>query len=78
MKELRSPEQEALARELADAISEVTREELLDIARTLVDAEPATLFGQTEFKIRDLAHKIAAKAYERHLAQKKLATRPPA
>jgi hypothetical protein len=65
------------AKELAAAIAEVSEEELLEIARTLVDAEPADLFGATEFKIRDLAHRIAAKAYERRLAQKKSATRPP-
>jgi hypothetical protein len=78
MKEVRTMEQQAQARELAAAIAEVSEEELLEIARTLLEAEPADLFGATEFKIRDLAHKIAAKAYERRLAQKKSATRPPA
>jgi hypothetical protein len=29
------------------------------------------LFGQNEFKIRAIAHKIAAKAVEQHLAGKK-------
>jgi len=77
MSEPRSAEQEAQARELAQAIAEVTEEELLDIARTLVDAEPAALFGPTEFRIRDLALRIAAKAYQQRLAQKKTATRPP-
>lgn len=71
MKESRTPEQEAQAKELAAAISELAEEELLEIARTLLDAEPANLFGATEFKIRDLAHRIAAKAYEQRLAQKK-------
>lgn len=78
MKGPRSSEQEAQARELAQAIAEITEEELLEIARTLVEAEPADLFGATEFKVRELAHKIAAKAYERKLAQKKSATSPPA
>jgi hypothetical protein len=78
MKEARTAEQEAQAQELAAAIAAVSEEELLEIARTLVDADPASLFGQTEFKIRDLAHRIAAKAYERRLAQKKSATSPPA
>lgn len=77
MQEARTADREAQARELAAAITEVTEEEMLEIARTLVDAEPASLFGATEFKIRDLAHKIAAKAYERRLAQKKSATTPP-
>jgi hypothetical protein len=78
MKESRSADQEAQARELAAAITEASEEELLEIARTLVDADPASLFGQTEFKVRELAHRIAAKAYERRLAQKKSATSPPA
>lgn len=62
---------------MAEAIAEVTEDELLEIARVLVDAEPAALFGQTEFRVRDLAHRIAAKAYERHLASKKTATTAP-
>jgi hypothetical protein len=78
MKEPLSTEQEAQARELAQAIAEASEDELLEIARTLVGAEPAALFGATEFKIRDLALRIAAKAYERRLSQKKTATRPPA
>ena len=77
MKGPRSAEQEAQARELAAAITEVSEEELLEIARTLVEADPASLFGATEFKIRDLALRIAAKAYERRLAQKKSATAAP-
>ena len=73
-----TPEREAQARELAAAIAESTEQELLEIARTLIEAEPETLFGDTEFKIRDLALKIAAKAYEQRLAaQKKTATNPP-
>jgi hypothetical protein len=75
--EARSAEQEARARELAQAIAEVTEEELLEIARALVEAEPASLFGATEFKVRALALRIAAKAYERRLAEKKTATSPP-
>jgi hypothetical protein len=78
MEQSRSADQEAQARELAAAITEASEEELLEIARTLVDADPASLFGQTEFKVRELAHRIAAKAYERRLAQKKSATSPPA
>jgi hypothetical protein len=74
----RSAEQEAQARELAQAIAAATQDELLEIARTLVEAAPASLFGATEFRVRDLAHRIAARAYEQHLAQKKSATTPPA
>jgi hypothetical protein len=74
----RSAQQEAQARELAQAIAEASQEELLAIARALVEAEPASLFGATEFRVRDLALRIAAKAYEQRLAQKKSATTAPA
>jgi hypothetical protein len=78
MKETRTADQEAHARQLAAAITEAAEEELLEIARTLAAADPASLFGATEFKVRELAHRIAAKAYEQRLAQKKSATSPPA
>jgi hypothetical protein len=77
MPEPRSAEQQAQARQFARELAQVGEEELLEIANTLLDAEPAALFGATEFKIRDLAHRIAAKAYGRRLAQKNSATTPP-
>ena len=73
-----SPEQEADAKVLAQAIREAAADEIDELARTLVSADDAHLFGENEFKVRDLAHKIAAKAFEQHLAQKKTATRAPA
>ena len=74
----RSAEQQAQARELAQAIAQVSEEELLEMAHTLLEAEPAALFGATEFRVRELALRIAAKAYEQRLAQKKSATTAPA
>jgi hypothetical protein len=64
MQEPRSVEQEAQAHELAQAIAAATEAELLEMARLLVASEPAALFGSTEFQIRDLALRIAAKAYQ--------------
>ncbi len=72
-----TPTRQDQVQELAAAIAEFSQDELVQMAQLLVDAEPATLFGATEFKIRDLALKIAAKAYEKRLAQKKTATNPP-
>jgi hypothetical protein len=72
-----TPERQTQVRELAAAIAEASERELLEIADALLDGEPESLFGDTEFKIRDLALKIAAKAYEHALAQKKTATNPP-
>jgi hypothetical protein len=73
-----SPEKRADAQALAQAICEATQAEFEELARTLLDTDDAHLFGSTEFKIRDLAHKIAAKAIEQHLARKKTVTKGPA
>ena len=69
--------QEAEARQLAEAIARAAADELLHLARTLVAAGPASLFGATEFQVRDLLLQVGAKAYEQHLAQKKSATTAP-
>jgi hypothetical protein len=78
MKPALSAEQEAQAQALADAIAEAAREQFLEIARTLVGSDPAALFGATEFLIRDRVLRVAATAYEQHLAGKKTASRAPA
>jgi len=72
------PEKTAEAQALAQAIRQAIDAEVEDIARTLVNTDDRHLFGANEFKLRDLAHRIAAKALEQHLAQKKTATRAPA
>ena len=73
-----SPERLAEAQALAQAIREATAAEIDELARTLVTTADGDLFGATEFKVRDLAHRIAAKAFEQHLARKKTATQAPA
>jgi hypothetical protein len=78
MQEALSPAQEAQAQQLAQAISRAAQDELLQVARLLVVSSDATLFGPTEFKVRDLILRVAAKAYQEHLGQKKTATRAPA
>lgn len=72
MQEALTANQEAEARELAQAIAEAAEADLLEIARTLVGSTPANLFGANEFKIRDIILRVAAKTYEQHLSQKKL------
>jgi hypothetical protein len=78
MSEALSAAQEAEAQLLAERVTDAAQEELLQIARTLVASSPGTLFGATEFKVRDVILRVAAKAYEEHLAQKKTATTAPA
>jgi hypothetical protein len=73
-----TPEQEALAQDLLDALRNGTDDLLTQIARTLAGTTDATLFGDTELKLRDIAHRIAARAYELHLREKKTATTGPA
>jgi hypothetical protein len=67
-----TPEQEAEARALAAAISQATSDDLLALARLLVSKPSHQAFGQTEFQLRDLVHRLGAKSLELFLAEKKL------
>jgi len=78
MKEALPAAQEAEARQLAQEIATAAADELLQLARTLVAGGDSSLFGATEFKVRDILLKVGAKAYERRLGQKKTATTAPA
>lgn len=73
-----SPELEAQAQELLARLRPQADEELLALARLLVSKEDRELFGETEFEVRDIVHRLGAKAYTVHLAEKKTATRAPA
>ncbi len=71
------PEKDAEIRDLARAIREAVDAEINDPATDLASTDDAHLFGANEFTIRAIAHRIAAKAVERHLAGKKTATKAP-
>jgi hypothetical protein len=71
------PEKKAEIEDLSRAIREATDEEIEELAANLLGTDDAHLFGDNEFKIRAIALKIAAKAYEQHLARKKTATKGP-
>ena len=72
-----SPEKQAEIKGLAEEIRKAIDAEIDELATNLATTDDAHLFGQNEFKIRAIAHEIAAKAVERHLAAKKTATRAP-
>src|SRR5512135_3241055 len=72
-----TPEKQAEIEDLTRAIREAVDAEIGELAANLATTDDAHLFGQNEFKIRALAHKIAAKALEQHLARKKTATKAP-
>ena len=65
------PEKKLAIEDLSQAIRVAVDEEIGELAANLLSTDDAHLFGDNEFKIRALAHKIAAKAYEQHLARKK-------
>jgi hypothetical protein len=71
------PEKQAEIEDLTRAIREAVDAELSELAANLATTDDAHLFGDNEFQIRALAHKVAAKAIEQHLARKKTATRAP-
>ena len=71
-----SPELEARAQELAARIRTRSADAILDMARRLVATTDDTLFGDTEFALRDSALGLVADAYACHLPQK-VGTPPP-
>jgi hypothetical protein len=73
-----TPQQQAEIEDLSRAIREAVDAEIDELAANLTTTDDAHLFGDNEFKIRALAHKIAAKAVEQHLARKKTVTKAPA
>lgn len=72
-----SPDRKAEIEDLSQAIREAVDEEIEELAANLLSTDDAHLFGDNEFKIRSIALKIAAKAFEQHLARKKTATTGP-
>jgi len=77
MSEPLSPEQEAKAQELAARIKARSADAILEMARRLVATTDETLFGDTEFALRDQAQGIVADAYACHLPQKAATPLPP-
>jgi hypothetical protein len=67
---------EKKARELAARIRSRSEASILEMARRLVSTTDETLFGATEFALRDQAVGLVADAYNEHL-EKKAATSPP-
>lgn len=72
------PEKQAEVDDLARAIREAVDAAINELAANLATANNAYVFGDNEFRIRALAHKIAAKAIEHRLAQEKTYTKAPA
>jgi hypothetical protein len=66
-----TPEQEAEAQRLYEAIQQAFLDEARQTARLLASKDDRHLLGQTEFDLRDRAHRLAAKALESALQGRK-------
>ena len=71
------PEKRDEIEDLEQAIREAIDAEISELAENLATSDDAHLFGANEFKIRAIAHRIAAKAVERRLAGEKTDTTAP-
>lgn len=64
-------EQQAEADRIRQALLEASAEDLRELAELLATKDDATIFGATEFAVRDIVHKIGAKAIQAALEGRK-------
>ena len=71
-----TPEQEVHARELAQTVLKALEGDILQMTRLLASKPDREVLGRTEFQVRDIVHKIGAKAIQAELdARQKKATK---
>jgi len=74
-----TPQQQAQARRIYDALKHSADAELMALARLLAAKADCDIFGATEFQVRDAVHHIGAQAIQTALqGRKKGATTAPA
>ena len=66
-----TPEQEAEAQRIADNLKAVAAVEIDRMARLLASKDNQSLFGETEFQLRDAVHRIAARGIDAALHERK-------
>ena len=66
-----TPDQQAEADRLRTALAAAVAADLDDLARLLASKADGDLLGPTEFQVRDLVHRIGARAIETALAERK-------
>jgi hypothetical protein len=59
-----TPDQEAEAAVIEARLLDAAREDIRWMARLLASKEDGRLFGETEFQLRDVVHRVGAKALE--------------
>jgi hypothetical protein len=66
-----TPEQEALAQQLYEAMQGAFLDEARRLARLLATKDDAHLLGRTEFEVRDSVHRLGAQALQTALNERK-------
>ena len=59
-----NPEQEAEAQRIEAVLLEASRKDIHELARLMASKQNHEIFGQTEYGVRDLVHRLGAKALE--------------
>lgn len=59
-----TPEQEAEAQRIVEVAKQCAQEELANMARLMASKADHELFGETEFQLRDIVHRLGAKVME--------------
>ena len=74
-----TPDQQAEADRIRQALLDASAEDLRELAELLATKNDSNIFGATEFAVRDIVHRIGAKAIQTALAgRKKGGTTDPA
>jgi len=73
-----TPEQQAEAQRIRTALLETAAEDIRELAELLASKDDSNTLGATEFTVRDIVHRIGAKAVQTALeGRKKGATTGP-
>jgi hypothetical protein len=66
-----TPEQQTEADRIRQALLDASADDLRELAELLATKNDSTIFGATEFAVRDIVHRIGAKAIQTALAGRK-------
>jgi hypothetical protein len=66
-----TPDQAELSERIFQSLRQAAEAELQTLADLLASKPDRQLLGQTEFEVRDLVHRIGAKAFETALDERK-------
>ena len=59
-----TPEQEAEAQRIEQVLLEAARKDVRELSRLMASKQDHEILGQTEYQVRDIVHRLGAKALE--------------